>query len=80
MGWINHSQTRHVLCRRQQYWNLFTFTSATTMSNWQVGFSEMVYIVIYLYEHNISPLFGIKLYTTYRVSFGKRCYFVIKES
>ena len=28
---------------------VFTFTSATTMSNWQVGYSEMVYIIIYIY-------------------------------
>ena len=40
----------------------------------------MEYVIKYIYEHYISPLFGIKLYTTYRVSFGERCYFIIKAS
>ena len=61
-----------------------SFTSATTMSNWQVGFCETVYMIIYIYiyiyEHYISPRFGIVVHTTSRTSYGKRCYFIIKES
>ena len=46
MDWKSEYQTTHVLCRRLAYWESVYFTSATTMSNWQVGFSEMVHIYL----------------------------------